>query len=101
MTYNIYVSNKGENKLMKFRLKKIENSSNVDRVGYNGYNGDLYVTFKSGHSYIYHGVLEEVFEDLLVANSVGRFINTEIKPHHTYEKLPDNLEVLLDNIRLD
>lgn len=67
-------------------LKEV-NSSNISRVGYDETNGDLQVEFKSGSKYVYHGVLKSVYESLLKAPSIGKFVNAEIKPHYFFEKL--------------
>lgn len=45
---------------------------------------DLCVQFKSGQSYRYTGA-GHLYYDMLVANSKGTFLNTEVKPHYQFE----------------
>lgn len=53
--------------------------------------GDLIVVFKStnetGSKYKYNAVPLGTWEELKKATSIGIFINSYIKPHHTYTKL--------------
>lgn len=69
-------------------MKKIEmlpvNSSNIVAVGWD--NDDLYVKYNSG-VYVYSGVDKYLFEQLLQAESKGRFLSEEIKPVYKYKKL--------------
>ena len=58
-------------------------STNIKRVSY--YENDLYVEFSSGAQYQYFNVPEEVFDELLTAESAGRFLNIEIKGKYTHE----------------
>ena len=66
------------------RLSKVVSSS-VEAVGYE--NGMLVVRFKSGEYYIYQGVPESKYEELLKAESVGKFLNESIKPNYTFTHL--------------
>src|SRR5690606_21006682 len=52
-------------------------SSNVDEIAHDGH--DLFVRFKNGGLYKYRGVPLSVFERMLKADSVGKFLNAEIK----------------------
>jgi hypothetical protein len=63
-------------------------SSNVTSVGYDENSSTLEVEFKGGSIYRYFGVPVEHFRALtggLV--SVGRYLNTEIKPHYRCEQV--------------
>lgn len=62
-------------------------SSNVEAVGYDAENSAIYVRFLSGDTYVYAGVDQGTFEQLLTADSVGSYLNREIKPHYEHSKL--------------
>lgn len=61
-------------------------SSNVRSVGYDPETQDLIVTFKTGSSYIYSGVPEELAVSLAMAPSVGQMLNSEIKPNYGFRR---------------
>lgn len=63
------------------------NSSSIDWVSYSGKNQSLTVTFNSGSQYRYLGVPKRVFQDLLDSPSKGRFFNSEIKDHYSFDKI--------------
>ena len=62
-------------------------SSNVEAVGYDAEQYALYVQFLSGATYVYEGVEEEVFEELLEADSKGKFVNRRIKEMYSFQRL--------------
>jgi hypothetical protein len=62
-------------------------SSNVEAIGYDTDNAAIYVRFLSGDTYIYSGVDQGTFEELLNADSVGSYLNRVIKPNYEYSKL--------------
>lgn len=55
-------------------------SSAIAAVGYDAAARELYVRFIDGETYIYEAVPERVFDDLLEAESKGRFVNLHVKP---------------------
>ncbi|MFC0628325.1 KTSC domain-containing protein [Kribbella deserti] len=57
-------------------------SSSVRSVGYELETGTLEVEFVSGDLYRYLEVPQLVHKQLMAAESVGRFINTRIKPYY-------------------
>lgn len=59
-------------------------SSNVKSVGYQ--NGTLSVEFNSGGIYHYAGVPTEKYNELMAADSIGKFISLEIKGKFRVEK---------------
>ncbi|MGA2070622.1 MAG: KTSC domain-containing protein [Sedimentisphaerales bacterium] len=62
-------------------------SSNVEQVGYDVDNMELYVKFKSsGTIYVYQNVPQEVFTMLMAAPSIGSFINREVKDRYSFRK---------------
>jgi hypothetical protein len=62
-------------------------SSNVKAIGYDPKNSTVFVDFKNGASYEYYDVPERVFHELKNADSVGRFLNMEIKGSYSYSKI--------------
>lgn len=60
-------------------------SSNVEALGHNTHG--LFVRFKGGGIYLYHGVPESVFHAALAAGSVGSFVHERVKGHYRHEKL--------------
>lgn len=65
-------------------------SSNVAAVGYDDETKTLQVQFKGGETYNYFGVPQELYDNLLNAESVGGFLNTYIKPHFRMEKVTES-----------
>ncbi len=61
-------------------------SSNVDQVGYDMDQSELYVQFIDGGLYVYTGVPETTFEQLLLAPSVGSYLNLYVKNSFPYRK---------------
>lgn len=57
----------------------VENSSTIVEVEYHKQEQNLDVTFKAGKTYRYHNVPEEVFIDFIKAESLGKYLNANIK----------------------
>lgn len=62
-------------------------SSNVASVGYDVAAQVLEVEFKTGAVYAYDKVPSEVHDRLMAAESIGKAINAEVKPHFAYRKV--------------
>jgi len=62
---------------------KVE-SSNIESVGW--LNGELYIAFNSGTTYVYFDVPEKVFKDMLDAPSQGKFFHANIRGKYDYDK---------------
>lgn len=73
-------------KILVNDLAKVE-SSNINLVGFDG--NKLYVQFKNGGLYSYSDVHSNDYNKLKEADSVGKFLNTHIKPNFEFEKLED------------
>lgn len=69
--------------IKEIKMVKVE-SSNIKEIGWD--NDALYVKYSSG-VYRYNGVKKEIFEELLKAESKGRFMNEQIKGQYDYKKL--------------
>lgn len=63
------------------------NSSDAASVGYESSTMTLEIEFNSGSIYQYFDVPETIYQDLMRASSVGRFIHTNIKNKYRYIKL--------------
>jgi hypothetical protein len=62
-------------------------SSAVRAVRYHAARNELDVRFEEGREYRYGKVARSKFRALLQANSIGEFVNHEIKPHHPCEEI--------------
>ena len=63
------------------RMQRVRSSS-VDAVGFDPARNELTIRFVAGGSYVYGMVPTAVFEALLRADSIGRFVNERIKPRY-------------------
>jgi lysyl-tRNA synthetase class 2 len=59
-------------------------SSTIASAGYDPESGCLEVVFNKGPTYRYFAVPERVFEQLLLAESHGRYLNQHIKGRYPY-----------------
>ena len=58
-------------------------SSNVEAIGYDSGSFELHVRFlKSGETYVYYGVEEWRYQELMQADSKGTYLNNNIKPNY-------------------
>lgn len=62
-------------------------SSNVASIGYDSVKRILEVEFKGGAVYQYDGVPISQYEAIMVAPSVGRYLNDHIKGVYEYRRL--------------
>jgi hypothetical protein len=62
-------------------------STYVARVGYASESRQLHVEFLKGSYYIYDGVPEQEYQQLLHAPSIGRYLNEHVKKHYAYRSL--------------
>lgn len=62
-------------------------SSNVASVGYDINDQVLEVEFKTGAVYRYEKVPPQVHSDVVHAESIGKAINTLVKPYYAYWKV--------------
>ena len=60
-------------------------SSNIASVGYDSFYSILEVEFKTGAVYRYFEVPHSVFQELIHASSVGRYLNKNIAFDYKYE----------------
>jgi len=62
-------------------------SSNVEAIGYDPAASEVHVRFLTGDTYVYHGVPEDIYNELLAAPSKGSYLNRIIKGTYDYTKL--------------
>lgn len=63
------------------------NSSNIVSIGHDTKKKILQVEFKNGNVYEYRNVPEDVYLDLMGAESVGSYFNANIRMDYPYSKL--------------
>ena len=84
-TYNKYTETFMKGFKNEYSVEMVENpdtNSHVKAVGY--YDECLFVKFKTG-IYKYIMCPKKLYEELLKADSWGRFINENIKPNYDYD----------------
>lgn len=62
-------------------------SSNLASVGYDPESQILEIEFNSGRIYHYFNVPEHVYDDLLSAESIGKFFSAEIKDTYGFSQV--------------
>ena len=62
-------------------------SSNVAAIGYDHDENVLVVEFHGGATYRYQNVPENVYEGMKEAESIGKFLNSQVKGVYEYEKV--------------
>jgi lysyl-tRNA synthetase class 2 len=67
-------------------VTKIQNSSQIESVGYDPETKSLFITFKPKMAeYQYDNVHEDIYEGLLAAESAGKYVNAEIKGKYNFK----------------
>lgn len=62
-------------------------SSNIESIGYDSSSQTLEIEFLNGTIYQYFDVPQRVFEELIGADSHGRYLNSNIKGIYRYSKV--------------
>lgn len=62
-------------------------SSNVISIGYDSATMTLEVEYKDSSVYQYFDVPESVYQDLMLASSVGQYMHSNIKGNYRYAKV--------------
>lgn len=62
-------------------------SSNIESVGYDENDQEVYVKFLNGSVYVYRGVPLHDFEGLRDAPSVGSYLHRNFKNVYAYERI--------------
>jgi len=80
------MENNLENKVWVIK-KQIVDSSMIASVEYSAKTQTLVVEFTRGNLYNYYKVPEVVFNELIAAESIGKYFNTNIKNVYETEKV--------------
>ena len=78
---------------MIFEQLSLKESSSIAAAAYDRRKRIVRVTFKPGEAshrggtYDYFGVPPKVVDEFLDAESLGRFVNWQIKPHYRYKRV--------------
>lgn len=62
-------------------------SSNIESVGYDEADQEVYVKFLNGSVYVYRGVPAHEYEGLKNAPSVGSYLHRNFKNVYPYERI--------------
>lgn len=62
-------------------------SSNLNAVGYDSERAVLYIEFKNGAAYEYYDVPQYIFDELLGAESKGKYANQNIYKNFNQSKV--------------
>ena len=62
-------------------------SSNIESIGYDEQNQEVYVRFLNNSLYIYKGVPQYEFQNLMDAPSLGSYLNRNFKNVYPYERI--------------
>lgn len=62
-------------------------SSNIDSIGYDDQNQEVYVRFLNNSLYVYKGVPVNEYQSLLEAPSQGSYLNRSFKNVYPYERI--------------
>jgi len=62
-------------------------SSSVAEVGYDPKTKILEIVFREGDVYLYFDVPINVYQDLIRADSVGKFFNLQVKSNYQFRKI--------------
>jgi KTSC domain len=62
-------------------------SSNLASIGYDEAGQVLEVEFRHGGVYQYDGVSSAVFDELMAADSLGRYLARNIKPRYPFRRV--------------
>ena len=67
--------------------KEFVESSQIEAVGYEASTETMSVWFKNGSQYHYFGVNQEEYDTVKNADSIGKELNSSIKPYKDYAKI--------------
>ena len=62
-------------------------SSNIKSIGYDSKSQTLEIEFLNGSVYQYFDVPEHIFEELMGADSQGKYLASNIKGYYRYSKV--------------
>ncbi len=62
-------------------------SSNIESIGYDSDNQTLEIAFLNGSIYQYFDVPEHIHQEMMGADSQGKYLAHQIKGHYRYSKV--------------
>jgi hypothetical protein len=62
-------------------------SSNIESIGYNKQNQQVFVRFLNGSIYVYKGVPQHEFDNFRDAPSLGSYLHRNFKNIYPYERI--------------
>lgn len=62
-------------------------SSNIESIGYNEQDQEVFVRFLNGSVYVYKGVPQHEYENLRDAPSLGSYLHRNYKNVYPYERI--------------
>lgn len=62
-------------------------SSNIESIGYDGHNQEVYIRFLNGSLYVYKGVPQHEYQNLMEAPSHGSYLHRNYKNVYPYERI--------------
>lgn len=62
-------------------------SSNIESIGYDSNSQTLEIEFLNGSIYQYFDVPQHIFDELMSADSHGKYLEANIKGHYKYSKV--------------
>jgi hypothetical protein len=62
-------------------------SSNIESIGYDSNSQTLEIEFLNGSIYQYFDVPQHIYEELIDADSHGKYLAANIKGHYRYSKV--------------
>jgi len=84
------------NKIILNRIK----SSNIDAIGYDNENKELYIMYRGISLYKYYPINEELYKKLEEAESKGKFLHKFIKYNAAYKFEQINYEKLKEKFEI-
>ena len=66
--------------------EKVE-SSNIESIGYDSANETLEIAFLNGSIYQYFDVPQSIYEEIMSADSHGKYLAYQIKGKYRYSKV--------------
>lgn len=65
--------------------KKFTDSKTISEAVYFPSESELLITFKTGKQYMYYKVPKEIWTGMMNAESIGKFVNDNIKGTYQYK----------------
>jgi hypothetical protein len=67
--------------------RKHVESSNIESIGYDSMSQTLEIEFLNGSIYQYFDIPQHIYQELIDADSHGKYLAANIKGHYRYSKV--------------